>query len=66
MNREDELALSRIKSNMFAEILDAEKSRLKEYNSGIIHNTACFAQIPPWKKQTPRERWIKIEEEYNS
>lgn len=50
MNREDELALSRIKSNIFREIFDARKAQVKEYNDGIVHKPSCFSQDPPWWK----------------
>ncbi len=51
MNREDELQLCRIKSNIFREILDAEKARVEEYKIGIVHQSKCFSQPPPWEKK---------------
>lgn len=46
-----EVKLGEIKTEIFQEILDAQKSRAEEYKTGIIHQSQCFTQTPPWEKK---------------
>lgn len=50
MKYESELQLAKIKSEIFGEIFDAKKARVDENKVGIVHQSECFSQTPPWEK----------------
>lgn len=51
MKYASEVKLGEIKTEIFQEILDAQKAVAEEYKAGIIHQSQCFSQIPPWEKK---------------
>lgn len=51
MKYASEVKLGEIITEIFQEILDAQKSRAEEYKAGIIHQSHCFSQTPPWRKK---------------
>lgn len=66
MKRESELQLTKIKTEIFQEVIDAERTRMEEFKMGIVHSPSCFSQVAPWKRKTPKQRFDEVLDEYNS
>ncbi len=47
--------LDEVKAHIFSNLLKEDSDRWKERNAGIIHNTTCFSQPPPWENSTNRK-----------
>lgn len=41
--------LDEVKAHVFSNILDHQQAREQERESGIIHQSHCFSQKPPWE-----------------
>ncbi len=51
MKYASQVRLGEIKTEIFQEILNAQKAVAEEYKVGIIHKSKCFSQTPPWEKK---------------